>query len=214
MPPSGGISAASNCADGYVESVSTGSSPPDDLIVEAWHRSGLVADAKPPLPLDDAEIIWIDLGKCVRREEIADYVDTLGLPDYQRGMLGHVMSTVGPDDYGADEIAFHSTAATTRLRAIDGPTFVCFMALSADVQPGPWHPPWIVHHKIAVLAGPGWLITHRTRGHAGDGQVVAGGDQFPLRDLRQVVQLHRRRPSRAVPRTDGATGEQYRRSRQ
>jgi hypothetical protein len=160
--------------------------PPSDVTVEAWYGNGTISKAERPFPLEDA-VIWIDLGRGIRRDDIADYMDSLALPGYQRGMIAHVLSTVGPDDYGAEDVPYYDAAAADSLRQPAGPTFLELFGVSSDVPSGPYEPPLVYHHPIVLLVTTEWLISYRLPGRASDGVVSGTCDPVPFAELRDAV---------------------------
>src|SRR5713226_3896252 len=97
---------------------------PRGMTVRAW-----AANDAAPRELDDWRragqpgqgIIWIDLERPTDLDAIAEAIDAMGLPGYDRAMLGHVLSQLGPDDYGGDEVPWYDAAVAGRLNQLGQP---------------------------------------------------------------------------------------------
>jgi hypothetical protein len=165
---------------------------PPGVRIEAWP-----ADS-PPRPLADWRdagregqgIIWIDLETVTAWDEIADGLDSAGLPVYERAMLGHVLQGVGPTDHGAEGVPWYDAAVARRMGSPGSATFLRAFGLTSRIAPDPLDAPRVFEHPVFFLVSSRFLITNRVSGSGSDGQTRERCDPFPLDRLRDYVREH------------------------
>lgn len=53
---------------------------------------------------ETSHVIWMDIAGATDWGALADLLDVMALPGYERAMLGHLLQGVGPDDHGAEAV--------------------------------------------------------------------------------------------------------------
>lgn len=129
-------------------------------------------------------VIWLDIGLRLDIDAVAGAIDDMGLADWDRGFLAHVVSGFGPDEPSARTFSFYCEAVAERLRQGRPVRFVAPAAFTPQVGPGPYEPPWVFGSRIAILASPRWVITRRQTAMAGAGSgEVQQREPYPLERL-------------------------------
>lgn len=140
-------------------------------------------------------VVWIDLEAQTDWETLAETLDALNLPGYDRAMLGHLLQGVGPSDFGAEQVPWYSRSVASKLNTPGFPAYLEAFGLHAEISPGPYEPPWVFNQPVRFLVGGLWLITNRLEGRASDGIYMQRADPVP-RD--QLSRYARRRWQRYV----------------
>lgn len=159
---------------------------PAGVSVEAW-----LAD-RPPRKLVDWRragesghgIVWVDLEEATDADAVADAIDEMKLPGYERSMLGFVLQGVDPHSFGAEQVRWYDKQIARQLSLLGQPRFLTAFALGAQISPGLSEPPWVLVQPVQFLVGGRWIITNRAKGRASDGLSTEIGAAFPRSQLR------------------------------
>ena len=153
---------------------------PTGMRVVAWP-----ANAPPHVLADHREagqagqgIIWIDLVNVAAWDVVADALDEMELPGYDRALLGHVLQGPGPDQPGAEGVPWYDETVAATINAPGGPSYLRAFGLEADIHVDIDQPPWVFQQEVRFLVSNRWLITHRLDGRASNGVHAMYGEPF------------------------------------
>jgi hypothetical protein len=168
---------------------------PEGMCVEAWRAGAL---AQPLADWRDAGregqgIIWIDLDNVAQWDAVAEALEAMELPMFERSMLGHVLQRVGPEQHGAEDVPWYDHDVARQLNRPGAPSYLDAFGLKADIAPGHDGPPWVFIQPVAFLVSSRWIITHRVNGSASDGHKRTTCEPFPLERLRRYAAAEWRR---------------------
>jgi CorA-like Mg2+ transporter protein len=115
-------------------------------------------------------ITWVDFVPAADNEAVATTLESMGLPGFDRTMLGYLLLAVGPGDYGAADAPWHDAEVAARLAAGETTRYLHAFALRPEIAIGPLAAseelPMVYRRDVHFLVSDSWLITRRRRGMA------------------------------------------------